>query len=150
MIGGLFKLILVVALVVGLAAFFFGYRWADVDQAVDFDRPIGTSGDVDTNVDGIDTSSARETRARIGESVAVGANQAQRAAADASVTTKIKAKMALDDTVRAANIDVDTEGSVVTLSGRVASEDERSRALQLARDTEGVTSVVDQLTVAAP
>jgi osmotically-inducible protein OsmY len=56
--------------------------------------------------------------------------------------------MALDDRVKAAKIDVDTAGSVVTLSGRVASEAERARAVQLARDTDGVTSVVDKLTVA--
>lgn len=140
------RVILVVVLVIGLAAIFLGYGWGDVDQAFDVDRPVGTTGVTDD----IDRSRARETGARIGETVATGANQAQRAAADASVTGKIKAKMALDDTVRAANIDVDTEGSVVTLSGRVSSEAERERALQLARETENVTSVVDQLTVAAP
>ena len=44
-------------------------------------------------------------------------------------------------------IDVDTDGTVVTLSGRVSSEAEHRRAVQLARETEGVTSVVDNLVV---
>jgi osmotically-inducible protein OsmY len=35
----------------------------------------------------------------------------------------------------------------VTLSGQVASEDQRQRALRLARDTAGVTRVVDRLQV---
>jgi osmotically-inducible protein OsmY len=36
---------------------------------------------------------------------------------------------------------------VVTLSGTVDSEAERARALQLARETEGVASVTDRLQV---
>jgi hyperosmotically inducible periplasmic protein len=142
MIGGLLRLILVVVLLVGLGAFFLGYRWADLGLP-DVDRPVGTSGIIDAD----DKARAREAGAEIGETVAVGADKAQRAAGDASVTAKIKAKMALDDGVRAANIDVDTDGSVVTLSGRVSSADERARALRLARETEGVTSVLDRLVV---
>jgi osmotically-inducible protein OsmY len=42
---------------------------------------------------------------------------------------------------------VDTNGSVVTLTGTVGSDVERKRAVQLARETEGVTSVVDNLRV---
>ena len=144
MIRGLFRLILVVVVIVAVGAFFFGYRWADGD--LDIDRPVGTTGAPDID---IDTERARETGAEVGERVATGAETAQRAVADASLTSKIKAKMALDDRVRAATIDVDTAGSVVTLSGRVASDDERTRALQLAKETDGVTSVVDRLTVAA-
>lgn len=59
----------------------------------------------------------------------------------------IKAKMALDDAIEAARIDVDTAGGVVTLTGSVRSQAERERALRLARETDGVTSVVDRLTV---
>jgi hyperosmotically inducible protein len=142
MIGGLLRLILVVVLVVGLGAFFLGYRWGDLGLP-DADRPVGTSGVIDAG----DKARAREAGAEIGETVAVGADKAQRAAADASLTAKIKAKMALDDSVRAADIDVDTDGSVVTLSGRVSSADEQARALRLARETDGVTSVVDRLVV---
>ena len=142
MIGGLLRLILVVVLLVGLGAFFLGYRWADLGLP-GAGRPVGTSGIIDAD----DKARAREAGAEIGETVAVGADKAQRVAGDASVTAKIKAKMALDDGVRAADIDVDTDGSVVTLSGRVSSADERARALRLARETDGVTSVVDRLVV---
>ena len=61
------------------------------------------------------------------------------------ITAKIKAKMALDDTVKALDIDVDTVGTTVTVSGVVKSESQRQRALALARETEGVKQVVDQL-----
>ena len=66
---------------------------------------------------------------------------------EAALTAKIKSKMALDDHVKARAIDVDTSGSVATLSGVVASADERKRAVQLARDTEGITRVVDKLEI---
>lgn len=66
---------------------------------------------------------------------------------EAALTAKIKSKMALDDHVNARAINVDTAGSVATLSGVVASKDERKRAVQLARDTEGITKVVDKLEV---
>jgi hyperosmotically inducible protein len=80
--------------------------------------------------------------------VATGAAQAQQALNEGSLTAKIKSKMALDDTVRAAAINVDTAaGGVVTLSGTVASEAERAQALRLARETAGVSSVVDRLVV---
>ena len=147
MLRTLLRLILVVVIVVGLAAFFVGYRWADREAEPIADRPVGTTGapDIDPK---IDTSRAREAGAEIGEKVAVGVTEAQRAAANASLTAKIKSKMALDDVVDAADIDVDTAGPVVTLSGRVANDAERQRALRLARETEGVSSVVDNLVVA--
>jgi hypothetical protein len=125
-----------------VAAFFFGYRWGShPDEA---ERPAATTGTP------IDTSRARETGAEIGATIAKGANEAERAAENGAITAKIKAKMALDDHVKAANIDIDTSGSVVTLTGRVGSDEERKRAVQLARETDGVTSVVDQLAVARP
>lgn len=62
-----------------------------------------------------------------------------------TLTAKIKSKMALDDLVKARTINVDTTGSVVTLTGTVESNQERERAVRLARETAGVTSVVDKL-----
>ena len=141
MIRALLRLILLAVLVVGIAAFFFGYRFGTEPDGVE--RPRATTG-----TDPIDTSRAREAGAQIGEAVATGASEAQRAAEHATITGKIKAKMALDDQVKALNIDIDTKGSVVTLSGLVGSETERKRAVDLARETDGVTSVVDHLTLA--
>ena len=69
---------------------------------------------------------------------------------EGALTAKIKAKMALDDHVKARVINVDSDGSVVTLTGVVASADERQRAVRLAGDTDGVTRVVDRLQVKKP
>jgi hypothetical protein len=140
MLRALFRLILVLVILVGLGAFFLGYRWSDLP---DFDRPVGTTGDRPQ----VDTSRAREVGAEIGQKVAVGANEAKRMAGNAGLTTKIKAKMALDDTIEAARIDVDTANGVVTLSGTVATEAQRTRAVQLAKETDGVREVVDRLRI---
>ena len=141
MIRTVFRTLLVVVILVALAAFFIGYRWAGRDRATDTEYAIGTSGGT------VNVERARDTAADIGEKVAQGANRAQRAAAEAALTAKIKSKMALDDSIETASIDIDTQGTVVTLNGSVRSQSERQRALQLARETDGVTSVVDRLTI---
>ena len=69
---------------------------------------------------------------------------------ESALTMKIKSKMALDDNVKARTISVDTAGSVVTLTGTVGSNAERDRAGRLARETDGVTNVVDKLEVRKP
>jgi osmotically-inducible protein OsmY len=66
---------------------------------------------------------------------------------DAGVTTAVKTKMATDDTVKASEINVDTHNHVVTLNGTVGSQAEKERAVMIARNTKGVTDVVDDLTI---
>lgn len=69
------------------------------------------------------------------------------AASDPGITTAVKSKLAADDTVKAYQIDVDTAEGVVTLTGVVEHDAAKQRAVQLARETDGVTSVNDRLTV---
>ena len=66
---------------------------------------------------------------------------------DAGITTNVKSKMAADDTVKAYQINVDTSNGVVTLSGDVDSSLAKERAVQIARNTDGVRDVVDKVTV---
>ena len=136
MIRDVLKLALVIIVLVGFGAFLLGRR--STGWGILPDSPVSAAGPVDT-------SKARDVGAKVGEATAKAANQARDAIATGSVTAKIKAKMALDDLVKARNIDVDTNGSVVTLTGVVGSEAERRRAVQLAKETEGVTSVIDHL-----
>ncbi len=67
--------------------------------------------------------------------------------ADSWVTTKIQAKFFADRAIKARHIDVDTRDGVVTLSGYVENPELRMHAEQIARTTDGVRSVVDQLLV---
>lgn len=66
---------------------------------------------------------------------------------DPGITTAVKAKLAADDLVKAYRIDVDTKDRVVTLSGEVDTAAAHAKAVELARGTDGVTNVVDQLRV---
>ena len=137
MIRSLLKVVLIVVVLVGVAAFLLG-RWSN-DRVFSDSPPEATSQ--------VDRSKAGEVGAKIGEATADAANQAKAAIETGSVTAKIKSKMILDDLVKARDIDVDTTGSTVTLTGVVHSDAERKRAVQIAKETEGVTSVIDQLRV---
>jgi osmotically-inducible protein OsmY len=66
---------------------------------------------------------------------------------DASLTTAVKTKFLADSQVKGLNIDVDTSNGVVTLNGRVSSQAEASRAMTIARNTDGVKRVINNLKV---
>jgi hyperosmotically inducible periplasmic protein len=83
------------------------------------------------------------------EAVKDAAVEASTAASDAWLTTQIQASFYLDPDIKGRNIDVGTEQGVVTLSGDVASTAARDRAVAIARDTDGVKRVVDELAVKA-
>jgi osmotically-inducible protein OsmY len=68
---------------------------------------------------------------------------------DAQVSTAVQAKYYTDQAVRGSAIDVTANDGVVTLRGTVDDEADRERAVALARETEGVTQVDDQLRVEA-
>jgi hyperosmotically inducible protein len=69
------------------------------------------------------------------------------AQSDAGISTSVKSQLVDDELVRARNIDVDTRERVVTLTGEVGNAEEEARALEIARNTEGVNSVVDQIAI---
>ncbi|MGH9312781.1 MAG: BON domain-containing protein [Vicinamibacterales bacterium] len=145
MIGSFIRLMFVIVVIAAAVAFFLGYRWGNGGIVRPASDPVGTVGrDVP-----LDTSKAREAGAAIGEKVATAANAAGDLLEDGQLTAKIKSKMTLDDLVQARTIDVDTRDGVVTVSGRVRTEAERQRALQLARETVGVKTVIDRLVVQA-
>jgi hypothetical protein len=66
---------------------------------------------------------------------------------DAGITTNVKTKLAADDTVKAYQVDVDTSNKVVTLRGEVETAAQKEHAVMIARNTDGVRDVIDQLRV---
>ena len=68
---------------------------------------------------------------------------------DAAVTAQVKNRLTTDDTTKVSRIDVTTASKVVTLAGNVDSAAIKSKAVDLARTTNGVTDVVDKLVVSA-
>lgn len=68
---------------------------------------------------------------------------------DSGITSSVKSKLIADDTVKAQQINVNTQDRVVTLTGTVQSPIEESRAIEIARNTQGVADVVDKMSVAS-
>jgi hyperosmotically inducible protein len=67
---------------------------------------------------------------------------------DAAVTAAVKTKLLADPKISGLKIDVDTKDGMVTLTGTVRSQAEKDEAVRLARQTENVRNVTDQMTVA--
>lgn len=67
--------------------------------------------------------------------------------ADSTLTAKVKAKLLSDDVLNALKIDVDTQNGTVYLSGVVDTPDQKRKAVQIAKNTEGVQKVEDNLKV---
>jgi osmotically-inducible protein OsmY len=85
----------------------------------------------------------RDVKATTGEA----ADRAGNAIGDAAITSGVKTKFLADSSVSGLKIDVDTANGVVTLTGTVPSRAEADRAVSMARETSGVTRVVDNLRV---
>ena len=66
---------------------------------------------------------------------------------DATITARVKTALLNDPQVGGLKIDVDTTKGVVTISGMVKSPAEAERAVQLARQTDGVRDVKSTLQV---
>lgn len=61
---------------------------------------------------------------------------------DAWITSKVKTQLLADDQVKGTQINVDTKGNVVTLTGTAPSAEARAKAIELAKATRGVRGVV--------
>jgi hyperosmotically inducible protein len=83
----------------------------------------------------------------VGDKAAELGRDAGNAVSDTAITAAVKSKMLADSKVGGLNIDVDTSNGVVTLNGNVSSAAEKAAAMRLARDTDGVKSVRDNLTI---
>jgi osmotically-inducible protein OsmY len=100
---------------------------------------------------GLTPESIKEELARTGKvirnkSEAVGHALAD-VAADARITTDIKAKFLADPGLSALSISVNTTAGCVTLSGTASTLENISKAMSLAYETDGVTQVISTLQV---
>ncbi len=137
------RTVLILALVIVVGLITFGW-WSGAGNRRASWHPDGATA---ATTGASDTSAARERGAEVGEKAARATAVIRETMAEAALTSKIKAKMALDDNVRARSIDVTTTGSTVRLTGTVRSNAERERAVRLAGETVGVSRVIDHLDV---
>jgi osmotically-inducible protein OsmY len=129
MFRALFKLGLLAVAVVAVGGFLMGWWTTEQLDRGAIEERVGTAGAV--------------VKERAGDA----AVQAKNVLEDGALTAKIKSKITLDDTLEGISINIDTVARVTTLNGTVRSEAQRQRLLQLARETKGVTKVVDNLKV---
>jgi len=66
---------------------------------------------------------------------------------DSAITLKVKSKLAADSQTSAIKIGVETKDAVVTLSGTVPTATEKDEADKIAKNTEGVKRVVNDITI---
>jgi hyperosmotically inducible protein len=110
----------------------------DVMDRITIDaRPTATTGDV------------RDEARDAGDRAGAAADRTGNAMGDAAITGAVKSKFLGDTAISGLKIDVDTKNGVVTLTGNVKTKAEADRAVSAARETEGVTRVVNNLKVAS-
>jgi hyperosmotically inducible periplasmic protein len=68
---------------------------------------------------------------------------------DGWITSRVSARFVNEDTLKNSDINVDTNNHIVTLKGTVATSAGRARAGVVARQTEGVRRVVNNLTISS-
>jgi hyperosmotically inducible protein len=121
--------------------------------AVNPDAAVSVSGEV-----GQATREAREEAGKAvdttkelgrdaGKTVEHAATRTEAVLTDAAVTSEVKTKLLADAAVSGLSINVDTTDHVVTLSGTVPTKAEAGRAVSLARESAGVTRVIDKLRI---
>jgi osmotically-inducible protein OsmY len=96
----------------------------------------GKTADKTTEIAGDLAAKTRALAATTGEAIS-----------DTWITTKVSAKFADETVLNGSSVNVETSDRVVTLKGRVASAAAKDRAEAIARGTQGVTRVVNQIVV---
>lgn len=81
----------------------------------------------------------------LGERIEGGFSKTGDKISDGWITTKVNWFFVGENLLKDSNINVDTKDNVVTLKGTVESAAGRARAVDLAKETEGVKRVIDQL-----
>jgi len=89
----------------------------------------------------------KQTASDAAAKIKVEGAQARDQLADVWLSTKIHSKFVGDRDIDAKDVSVSTKDGVVTLKGRVLNEPMRQLALAIAKDTDGVKQVVNQLDV---
>jgi osmotically-inducible protein OsmY len=117
---------------------------ANDEQKKDAERIAKLSGvddiDNDINVD-------KDADQVLANRAAKGLRRSGEAINDSWITTKVQWFFIGEESLDGSKIDVDTKNHVVTLDGKVRTEEARARANELASYVDGVSKVVDKLKV---
>jgi hyperosmotically inducible protein len=92
---------------------------------------------------------AGELAREAGQVAREGTKEAGQMLAQGGLTAKVKTALLADEAVPGTRIDVDTQGAVVTLSGRLETQAQIDRAVAIAAGIDGVERVENRLTLAS-
>jgi hyperosmotically inducible periplasmic protein len=132
---------------------------AKVDNLITLDKDAGkgigtktketTEKAAEKTKEGVETAGAKtkEAAKTTGEKSKDAVSKTGEVINDAWITTKIKTDFVGEDLLKGSDINVDTANHVVTLKGTVKTAAGRERAVAIAKRTDGVNKVVDQLTI---
>lgn len=84
---------------------------------------------------------------KVGEAAREGVSKTGEKITDGWITSRIKTKYMASSDIKAGDINVDTKDHVVTLTGTVPSAIAHARAIEYAKEVEGVKRVVDNLKI---
>ena len=115
---------------------------ARVDNKIVVDRAIATTGTAATA-----KAKTKEGAEKVVDKTKEGLSKTGEVITDAWITTRVKSKFVGEDLLKGSDINVDTSDHVVTLKGTVMSAAARARAVEQAKEVEGVHKVVDLLTI---
>jgi hyperosmotically inducible periplasmic protein len=88
---------------------------------------------------------------RIGTEVREGWEEARGSVNRMGLRARVYSRLHWDKDLQGSTIDIDVQGAEsVLLRGSVANEAAKRKAIELARDTVGVTTVLDELAIAPP
>ncbi len=107
------------------------------------DVPAGTSATTSSTTTVAPSTAASNAMAATASAM----DKTADAAGDAMITGKVKTKLLADPDVKGLAIDVDTKNGVVTLNGSADKAGNVDKAVSIARDTDGVKSVENKITV---
>jgi osmotically-inducible protein OsmY len=113
---------------------------------VDLSAPTGTSGAMKSTVkEGAEKT--KEGAEKVADKTKEGLSKTGEVITDAWITTRVHSKFVGEDLLKDSDINVDTADHIVTLKGTVMSAAARARAVEQAKEVEGVHKVIDRLTI---
>jgi hyperosmotically inducible periplasmic protein len=119
------------------------------DLAAELARSVDGVTEVRNELKVASASTLSATRRAERETLAKQRAELRRWVEDASTTAVVKSKLLANQNTKGLNIKVETRNKVVTLTGQVASSEEKQLAELLARNTENVAEVRNELAVDA-
>jgi osmotically-inducible protein OsmY len=121
-----------------------------VDNAITVDANVhsvkGTTGRVTEKTKDA-AEKTRDAAGKVANKTVDGVQKTGEVATDTYITTRVKSKFIDESVLKGSDIKVETNNHVVTLTGTVPTEAARARAIEQAKEVEGVHQVVDRLTV---